>query len=55
LKADIEQGPGAGSTWPLWKKVLAYVVMAGISLGAIWLVDVKVHRSAVMPLSHRGK
>ena len=40
-----------GATWPLWKKVLAYAVMAAISLAAIWLVDVKVHRTAIMPLS----
>ena len=41
----------AGSKWPIWKKVLAYAALAAISLAAIWLVDVKVHRSAVMPLS----
>ena len=35
--------------WPLWKKVLAYGVMSAVSLGAIWFVDVKVHRPAVMP------
>ena len=35
--------------WPTWKKVSAYVVMSAISLLAIYFVDVKVHRDAVMP------
>jgi hypothetical protein len=35
--------------WPTWKKVTAYVVMSAISLLAIYFVDVKVHRDAVMP------
>ncbi len=43
--ASNDQG---GSKWPTWKKVLAYAAMAAISLTAI---DVKVHRTAVMPLS----
>jgi hypothetical protein len=37
--------------WPVWRKVVAYVLMAALSLAAIWFVDVKVHRSAVMPVS----
>ena len=43
----------SAARWPLWKKVLAYAAMSGISLAAIYLVDVKVHRSAVMPLSSK--
>jgi hypothetical protein len=39
--------------WPLWRKILAYVVMSAISLTAIYLVDVKVHRGAVMPAASR--
>lgn len=39
--------------WPLWGKILAYVVMSAISLTAIYLVDVKVHRDAVMPAASR--
>lgn len=35
--------------WPLWEKIAAYVVMSALSLAAIYLVDVKVHRNAVMP------
>ena len=35
--------------WPMWKIVLAYGVMGLVSLGAIVVVDVKVHRTAVMP------
>lgn len=37
--------------WTLSKKILAYVVMSAISLAAIYLVDVKVHRMAIMPRS----
>jgi hypothetical protein len=33
--------------WPMWRKVLAYVLLMALSLGAIWLVDVKVHRPQV--------
>jgi hypothetical protein len=39
----------AAAPWPTWKKVMAYVVMSAISLLAIYFVDVKVHRDAVMP------
>jgi uncharacterized oligopeptide transporter (OPT) family protein len=39
------------AAWPVWKKVLAYLVMSAVSLAAIWFVDVKVHRDAVMPRS----
>jgi hypothetical protein len=39
------------SRWPAWKKVLAYALLAGLSFTAIWFVDVKVHRPAVMPRS----
>ena len=35
--------------WPMWKIILAYVLMALLSLAAIVVVDVKVHRTAVMP------
>jgi hypothetical protein len=35
--------------WPTWKKVMAYAAMSAISLLAIYFVDVKVHRDAVMP------
>ena len=41
--------------WPMWKKVLAYTLMSALSLAAIYFVDVKVHRSAVMPLTHSVK
>jgi uncharacterized membrane protein len=37
--------------WTLPMKLLAYAVMSAISLGAIYLVDVKVHRMAIMPRS----
>ena len=37
--------------WPTWKKLMAYVVLSAVSLGAIWFVDLKVHRPAVMPRS----
>ena len=33
----------------MWKIILAYVLMALLSLAAIVVVDVKVHRTAVMP------
>jgi hypothetical protein len=39
----------AAARWPTWKKVMAYVVMSAISLLAIYFVDVKVHRDAIMP------
>jgi hypothetical protein len=32
--------------WPTWKKILAYLLLAALSLVAIWLVDLKVHRAA---------
>jgi hypothetical protein len=35
--------------WPMWEKIFAYCVMAALSLAAIYFVDVKVHRDAVMP------
>jgi hypothetical protein len=38
--------------WPAWRKVLAYVLLAALSLASIWIVDLKVHRAAQMPLSH---
>jgi hypothetical protein len=38
--------------WPTWRKVLAYVLMAALSLASIWIVDLKVHRGAQMPMSH---
>ena len=42
----IEQRP-----WPLWRKILAYALMSAISLTAIYLVDLKVHQGAVMPVA----
>ena len=39
----------AAAEWPIWKKIAAYVVMSALSLLAIYFVDVKVHRDAVMP------
>ena len=39
----------ADAPWPTWKKVTAYAVMIAVSLLAIYFVDVKVHRDAVMP------
>lgn len=30
--------------WPLWKKVLAYAVLAAVASAAIWYVDLKAHR-----------
>ena len=42
------------AAWPVWKKLLAYGLMALLSLAAIWLVDVKVHRAAVMPRGSMG-
>ena len=41
------------AAWPTWKKLLAYALMSALSLGAIWVVDVKVHRDAVMPRSEK--
>ena len=38
--------------WPAWKKLLAYAILSAISFAAVWLVDLKVHRPALMPLSH---
>ena len=35
--------------WPTWKKVLAYALLSLVSVAAIWFVDVKVHRTAIMP------
>jgi hypothetical protein len=35
--------------WPLWQKILAYVVLSAVSLGAIWLVDLKVTRQQMSP------
>ncbi len=35
--------------WPTWKKITAYAIMSLLSLAAIVVVDVKVHRTAVMP------
>ena len=40
------------ASWPLWRKLLAYAAMSALSLAAIWFVDLKVHRPAIMPLSH---
>jgi hypothetical protein len=33
--------------WPAWKKILAYILLTALSLAAIWLVDLKVHRGAM--------
>ena len=41
--------------WPTWRKVLAYVLMSALALASIWVVDLKVHRAAQMPLSQPGK
>jgi hypothetical protein len=30
--------------WPLWKRVLAYAVLAAAASAAIWYVDLKAHR-----------
>ena len=30
--------------WPLWKRVLAYLVLAALAAVAIWYVDLKAHR-----------
>ena len=30
-------------SWPLWKKVLAYLTLATIALIAIWYIDLKAH------------
>lgn len=38
------------SRWPIWRIVLAYVVMACLALLSVWVVDQKVHRlPAVYP------
>ena len=39
------------AAWRAWKKILAYLMLAAVSVTAIWFVDVKVHRSAMMPVS----
>jgi len=31
--------------WPLWKKVLAYALLAALAAGSIWFID----RRAVVP------
>ena len=45
--------------WPLWRKILAYAALSALALTAIYFVDLKVHRAAVMPASKgeetRGK
>ena len=32
------------ASWPLWRKVLAYLLLAGAASAAIWYVDLKAHR-----------
>jgi heme/copper-type cytochrome/quinol oxidase subunit 4 len=32
------------AAWPTWKKTIGYGLLMALSLAAIWLVDVKVHR-----------
>jgi hypothetical protein len=29
--------------WPTWKKIVAYLVLAALACGAIWVVDLKVN------------
>ena len=41
--------------WPTWRKVLAYVLLSALSLASIWIVDLKVHRAAQMPLTKSNK
>jgi len=36
-------------TWSKRKVLLAYLVMALVALGSIWVVDLKVHRSQIPP------
>jgi hypothetical protein len=31
--------------WRLWQKVLAYATLIGVSLLAVWYVDLKIHTS----------
>jgi hypothetical protein len=38
-------GGGAMNPWPLWKKVLAYALLAALAAGSIWFID----RRAVVP------
>jgi hypothetical protein len=35
--------------WPVWKKAVGYLLLAALSFAAIWFVDVKVHRPALLP------
>ena len=32
-------------SWPLWKKALAYLLLAAMALIAIWYIDLKAHDS----------
>jgi hypothetical protein len=32
------------SPWPLWRKVLAYVLLLALALVSIWYIDRKVHK-----------
>lgn len=31
--------------WPLWKRVLAYVILSALALASIWYIDLKAHQS----------
>lgn len=35
----------AHAPWPLWKCVLAYLVLALIALLCVWYIDLKAHQS----------
>jgi hypothetical protein len=37
--------------WPLWRKIVAYVLLCVLALVSIWIVDRKVHRPAAEPAS----
>jgi hypothetical protein len=39
--------------WPLWRVVLAYVVLAGMAAAAIWYVDLRAQRSGETPAANR--
>jgi len=31
------------STWPLWRIVMAYALLAALAVASIWFVDQRVH------------
>jgi hypothetical protein len=32
-------------SWPLWKRIVAYLILALLALASIWYIDLKAHQS----------